>query len=311
MQSPQRIGPQAWHHLALAVSQEETSVYLNGVRQGTFMAHSDPLGADLQLAPRQGPFEPFRGDLDELVALPFFTSEAFWSREEPYLVFRGIVLRDLQELDLIQQADELRAPTYEGTARLRAYVHSLFTRQVATSTLLDPLSISWNDEGIEGYVFSGPTLPEFDPRLAPGSLFLGIRSGQRNGYCGAASLILRSLYKAFGYEPQVRDFIHRNGKDTHVLVEVKILETGTWVFQDPTYDLGGGDFTRATPRYVGLDGLIALSRAPLSTVGFPFQKGTYFPEAEEPQAWSFAQIGSRFYLGYFHQQARVYPPELR
>lgn len=310
LQSMQRFGPQTWHHVALSVSPEETTVFLNGVRQGTFMAHSDPLEAPLQFAPRQGNLPPFGGEVDEMVALPYYTTEAAWSREEPYLIFRNIVLRDLKEMNFILNADELRAPTFEGTARLRRYVHRLFTAHAASTAPLDPLSIDWNDGGIESYVFSTAITADYGLSTEMGNLFLAIRSGQRTGYCGAASYILRGIYKAFGYEPRVRDFIHRNGRDTHVLAEVKVVETGQWVFQDPTYDLGGRSTLGPQEQFVGIDELVRYANRPNPMDQFPFEQPDMDFEGESERAWSFSRTGARFYLGYFHKQAKVYPPEL-
>lgn len=310
LQSLQRLGPQAWHHVALAVSQEETTLYLNGVRQGTLMAHSDPLASPLQLAPRGGAPAPFQGDVDEVVAVPFHTSEGAWAREEPYLVFRSIVLKDLQELGLIQRADELRAPTYEGTSRLRAYTHYLFAGESPNLQDIDPAAAK---EGttLEDYIFRSDKIAEFDSKASSGDLYLAVRSKQRFGYCGAASLILRGIYKAFGYEPFVYDFIHLNNKDSHVLLDVKIIESNDFVFQDPTYNIGGRSTTNDQVRYFNVNRLSKMMFRFSKYQNFQFDTIGLFPNKLEAPAWNINSLRKGFYFQYFFTLAGHVPPERR
>ena len=300
LRSGARLGAQAWHQVAWSLAGSGVTLFLDGKPEAwADLAGPDrpgPVGA-LRIGAAADPHAPvpFQGGIDQLAICAAPLTPALLAQLEPGLALRAMVLADLRGKGLLEEGEDLGSPSFRASSILRAYVHTLVDPGDAGRLPPDPLPLKeMQRNGFERYVFSGGL--ERGPDGAYPSLYLNLAAKVRTGYCGALALTLWGVYKAFGFQPENRDYIHRNRLDSHVLTEVFVTEQPGRVMQDPTYDLcGRWTGPRGQDRYLGLDEVAAFAGR--------WRPGCLFPFGDGGFAFTWLQpaqpLDQAYYLGYF------------
>ncbi len=303
--SVHRIGPLAWHHVALAWDGRNMKLYLNGLLEAqTPYSFPPEWGQELMFGAHDNgknstylldgaldgvklvnfTYQPIVGhDVIKEDILQHEFGIAFRTRflQDLAAVYDPAIPRDPYNPDM-PDLDRFRSPTVDATSEVRAAVNSAYTNS-RESLPEDPKSECRPTNFLNCVypAFGGPVV--YQASATPplyNSLYADVNWNIPGGthpptrtYCGGTTYILAEIYRALGYQPRMQTWV--NGTDWSYTTAHTISEVYTdlsaqglapkYVMQDGLYNVSGILDLNGTVSYNSVPELVTQFKNPAYT----------------------------------------------